>query len=106
MNRYTTIIAAVFLIATMVSGFFTGAVTRRFLNNPRAPDLGSGRTVAYHFEKAGQITVYLTQGEWSSIAPYWLIFYVSLGGFVAVIVASFAYEGWKGFMKEWRRPDE
>lgn len=104
MSKLSQAIPIALLILAIVSLLIALSVSGKFTNNPKVPDPSTGHTIA--FTARGLGTVYLTQNEWDSVAPYWHAFYASLGAFIAFVVASFIYVTWRSFIKEWRRPDQ
>lgn len=71
-NRIFHILSIAFLVFMIISLVLSIAASGKFGNNPHQPDLATGHEIALSVRGLG--TVYLTQAEWSSVAPYWNTF--------------------------------
>ena len=101
MKKAFNIVGVLVFCAAMVSFFYAGQQSSSLIHSsPRSPNVSTGHTVEMVVKGIG--TVYLTQSEWDSIAPYWNTFYGLMGLFVALIVGRVLLEGWFAFLKGYR----
>ena len=103
MKKAFNIVTMSLIIPMLVSAVVAESASGKFAHDPLVPDLFTGHTIPLSMKGTG--TVYLTEAEWQSIAPYWNITYVISGLLAAFLAARLIFEGYQSFMQEWRRPD-